>query len=91
MDQKIMLKKMLDFQKATFDNSFKAMSTLQEQGENMVNMFLDQAPWLPEEGKKTVVDWLAAYKKGRTDFIDSVEENFDKVKEYFSGTEDKTE
>ncbi len=91
MDQKIMFKKMLDFQKATFDNSFKAMSTLQEQGENMVNMFLEQAPWLPEEGKKTVVDWWAAYKKGRTDFMDSVEENYEKVRDYFSGTEDKTE
>jgi len=84
MDQKALLKQVIDFQKATFDNSFRAMATLQEQGEQIVNMFLDQSPWLPEEGKKAVAEWINAYKKGRQDFRDYVESNFDKVKNYFS-------
>ncbi len=74
---------MIDFQKATFDNSFKAMTTLQEQGEKMVASFLDQAQWLPEEGKKAISDWIEAYRKGRDEFKDTVEKNFTKVQEYF--------
>ncbi len=90
MEQKAMFKQMIDFQKNTFDNSFKAMSTLQEQGEKMVNMFLDQAPWLPPEGKKAVEEWIKAYNKGREDFRKSVDENFGKVQEYFSGSDAKS-
>jgi len=86
MDQKQMLKQMLDFQKATFDNSFQAMSTLQEQGEKMVSTFLDQATWLPGEGKKTVSDWLNAYQEGRSKFKSTIEDNFTKVEDYFSGS-----
>ncbi len=91
MDQKAMFKQMIDFQKNTFDNSFKAMSTLQEQGEKMVSMFLEQAPWLPPEGKKAVVEWIKAYNKGREDFKQAVDENFSKVQDYFSGFEAKAE
>ncbi len=87
MDQKQIFKQMIDFQKSTFDNSFKAMTTLQEQGEKMVDMFLAQAPWLPEQGKQAVSNWLSAYKQGREDFKESVEKNFMKVEEYFEGPE----
>jgi polyhydroxyalkanoate synthesis regulator phasin len=86
MDPKMMFKQMLDFQKATFDNSFKAMSTIQEQGEKMVDRFIETATWMPEEGKNAVQNWMNAYKKGREEFITTVEKNYDKVQEYFSGS-----
>jgi hypothetical protein len=87
MDQKMLFKQMIDFQKATFDNSFSAMSTLQEQGEKMVTMFLDQAPWLPQEGRKAITDWVEAYKRGRDTFKETVETNFSKVQEFFESKE----
>ncbi|MEE4356713.1 MAG: hypothetical protein V2I97_09590 [Desulfococcaceae bacterium] len=87
MDQKQMFKQMIDFQKSTFDNSFNAMSSLQEQGEKMVQTFLEQAAWLPEDGKKAVDGWLNAYKEGRSKFKDAVEKNFEKVEKYFAGAE----
>lgn len=85
MDQKALFKQMIDFQKAAFDNSFNAMATLQEQSEKMVKTFLDQAVWLPEEGKKAIQNWLDAYKGGRDKFKQAVEQNFEKVDAYFSG------
>lgn len=89
MDQKMMFKQMLEFQKTTFDNSFKAMSSMQEQGEKMVNTFLDQAEWLPEEGKKAVANWIGAYTDGRAKYKEAVEKNFQKVEEYFADSEKK--
>lgn len=83
MDQKKLFKQMIDFQKASFDNSFNALSKLQEQGEKMVDMFLNQAAWLPEDGKKAVQEWIKTYKKGRDDLKNSVEDNFKKVKDFF--------
>lgn len=84
MDQKKMFKQMIDFQKTTFDNSFNAMTTLQEQGEKMTQAFLDQAHWLPSEGKKVINDWIQAYKTGRESFKQTVEDNFSKVDEFFA-------
>jgi hypothetical protein len=86
MDQKKMFKQMIDFQKSTFDNSLNAMTTLQEQGEKMTLAFLDQAHWLPAEGKKVIKDWIEAYKTGRENFKRTVEENFDKVESFFAET-----
>jgi uncharacterized coiled-coil DUF342 family protein len=84
MDQKKMFKQMIDFQKTTFDNSVNAMTTLQEQGEKMTQAFLDQAHWLPSEGRKAINDWIQAYKTGRESFKKTVEDNFSKVEEFFA-------
>jgi len=87
MEQKKLFKQMIDFQKTTFDNSFNAMMTLQEQGEKMVNAFLEQAVFLPEEGKAAVKKWVDAYREGRTKYKEAVDENFKKVEDYFSDSE----
>ena len=79
-----MFKQMITFNKTAFDNSFNALVTLQEQTEKMVNAFLDQATWLPEEGKKVTLDWIQAYKKGCEDFKKVVDENFKRVEDFIA-------
>jgi polyhydroxyalkanoate synthesis regulator phasin len=85
MDPKQIAKQMIQFSKTSFDNTFDAMTALQEQTEKMMAMYLDQAPLLPEEGKKVINDWLKTYKKGRMDFKAAVDENYKKVAESFAG------
>ena len=87
MDQKAMLKQMVEFNKTTFDNSFKTMVMLQEQTETMVNTLLGQATWLPEEGKKVIKDWVKAFKKGRDDYKKLVDQSFAKVEDFFAGSD----
>lgn len=81
--QQKIAKQMLDFYKSTFDNTFNALSVVQEQTEKMVNMFLEQVPLMPEEGKTAVNEWVMAYKKGRSDFKSTVDESFKKVQSFF--------
>ncbi|MGD8367742.1 MAG: hypothetical protein PVG78_08870 [Desulfobacterales bacterium] len=87
MDQKKLFKQMLDFNKSAFENSFNAMVMLQEQTERAGNTILDQATWLPEEGRKAVQDWIDAFKKGREEFKSMVDENYKRVEAYFSENE----
>jgi uncharacterized protein YggL (DUF469 family) len=87
MDQKHLFKQIIDFQKTSFDNSFHALATLQEQGEAMITASLKQAGWLPEEGKKAVMEWLEAYKKARTEFKNTVDGNYKKVEKFFQSSE----
>lgn len=83
MDQKQLIKQMIDFNKATMDNAYKAMCLMQEQAEKMGQATLDQATWLPEEGKKVISDLINAYKKGRDDYKKGIDEAFKKVEAYF--------
>jgi hypothetical protein len=87
MDSAKIAKQMIDFQKTTFDNTFNAMVMLQEQTESMAGALLEQATWMPAEGKKAIDDWVKAYKKGREDFKKTVDENFKKVEDFFAGFE----
>jgi len=81
-------KQMIDFNKATFDNSFSTMVLLQEQMEKTVSVFLEKATWLPEEGRKIVDEWVATYKKAREDFKKVVDESYSKVDSYFASRKD---
>ena len=90
MDNTQVLKQMMDFQKTTFDNAFSAMVMMQGQAEQMANNLIDQATWLPEEGRKAITDWVEAYKKGREDFKGMVDENFAKVESFFEETQKAT-
>jgi len=84
MEPKQIAKEMIDFNKTAFDNSFKAMSVLQDQTEKMVKAFMDQTTFFPEDGKKLVTDWISTYKKGRDEFKNSADESFKKVETYFT-------
>lgn len=83
MEPEQIAKEMIDFNKTAFDNSFKAMSVLQDQSEKMVSMFIEQTAFIPEEGKKLVIDWINTYKKGRDEFKNSADESFKKVESFF--------
>jgi gas vesicle protein len=86
MDAAKITKQMIDFQKTTFDNTFNAMVMLQDQAERMSKTLLEQATWLPEEGRKAIRDWVDAYKNGREEFKKHVDDNFKKVEEFFETT-----
>jgi len=84
MNNKLVLKQIVQFNKTTFDNAFKAMKLAQEQGEKMLSALLDQATWIPEDGKKAITEWVRAYKKGVDDFKNMVDEQYKKVDEFLA-------
>ena len=90
MDPKKMAKQMIDFYKASFDNSFSAMLMLQEQMQRMGSMFIEQSTAMPEEGKKALNEWIKAYKKGCEEFKKAADENYKRVESFF-GEGEKSE
>lgn len=86
MDQKQIVRHMLEFHKSTFRNGFNAMVMLQDQTEKVMQNFFNQAAWIPEDLKKSVNDWVASYKKGRDEFRKAVEDNFNRVDDFFTPT-----
>jgi len=83
METEKFAKQMIDFQKATFDNTFTAVTMLQDQAERMVNTMLEQTAWLPEESRRAIDEMVGTYKKGRAEFKGVVDENFVKLADLF--------
>jgi hypothetical protein len=50
----------------------------------MLDAFMGQAGWLPDEGKKALREWMDSYKKGCQDFKSMVDANYEKVESYFT-------
>jgi hypothetical protein len=74
---------MVEFNKGAFNNAFNAMVMIQDQTETMAETMLNQATWMPAEGKKAMQDWVNSFKKGREDYKKAIDEAFVKVEEYF--------
>ena len=80
METEKFAKQMIDFQKATFDNTFTAVTTLSGPGERMFSTMIEQAtPAPPEESRRVIEEWVGTYKKGRADFKGVIDENFVKL------------
>jgi hypothetical protein len=86
MDQNQVFKQMFQYNKAATETSFSNMSLLQDQMEKNTQMFLDQAEWIPGEGKKVIEEWVKACKQGRENFKNAVDEGFKKVETFMSVT-----
>jgi hypothetical protein len=84
MDQKQILKQMIEFNQTTFNNTFQAMMLLQDQFERVAQTAIDQANWLPADGRKAIENWVEAYKTGRDQYKSYVEDSYKKVEKYFA-------
>lgn len=84
MDQKQILKQMIEFNQATFNNTYQAMVLLQDQFERIAQTAIDQANWLPAEGRKAIENWVEAYKTGRDNYKSYVDDSYKKVEKYFA-------
>ncbi len=79
MEKQQAFKQMMEFNKAAFDNTFNAITLLQDQTERMLNLSLEQATMLPKEGKKVFTEWLKACTKGSETFKKAVDDSFQKM------------
>ena len=84
MEYSQITKQIINFNKMAFDNSFSAMSLVYEQNQKLLETFLGQAAWIPEEGKKALEDWMASYQKGCEELKHMVDNNYAQVEAYFN-------
>jgi polyhydroxyalkanoate synthesis regulator phasin len=76
------LKQMIDFNKTALEGIFNTMTLVSDRNEKMVDTMLEQAVWMPEEVKKSLKDWMSAYRTACTDFKKMFDESYAKVEAY---------
>ena len=74
MEANPITKQVLDLQKGAFSSWYGAMSSLQEQAALTVDTMLNQATWIPDEGRQAILSWVSAWKSEGDRFKTYVEE-----------------
>ena len=77
MYQDNIAKQIIDFQKTAFENSYGAMVILQGQAQVAFNTVLEQTPWVPEEGRKVIDEWIQMSETGRDTFKRLIDDGFE--------------
>ena len=83
MENKEIVKQMMDFHKSLVENSFSTTAKYQNQTEKLLKTFVDHIPGISDEGKKVIDQWSDAYKKGIDDLKKTIDEGYEKVEELF--------
>ncbi len=83
MESGQLFKQMMAFNRMAFNYSFTAATMFQDQLEQMTNAALVQNAWIPEDGKKSIDEWMGNWKRGREDFKKILDEGFDRMESFF--------
>lgn len=76
MEQAQLTKKIIDFQKMSFDHWFDAVSLIQNQAENTMDAMLNQSTWIPEDGRNALRNWASLCQQERGRLKSYVEKGF---------------
>lgn len=79
-------KQVIDFQKMSFDNWYGAMSLMQDQAVSTMDIMLNQAGWMPEDGREAITGWVSMCREERMRFKSFVDKGFSGIEKYFSET-----
>ena len=76
-------KQMLEFNQTAFNNTFNAMTALQDQFERAAKTVLEQATWLPAEGRQAIENYTETYKSACQTFKQQVDDSYKQVETFF--------
>lgn len=82
MDQKTLMKQLLEFNKTSFNNTYNTMIMMQEQAERMTSTLINHPTLLTDEGKHTIEEWVKVFKTKRDEYQEIVNSNFKKLDEF---------
>lgn len=82
MDQKQLMKQLLEFNKTSFNNTYNTMKMFQEQAERMASTLANHPTLLTDDGKKIISEWVKIFKTKVDEYQDAVNENFNKIESF---------
>ena len=77
-------KQAFNFQKMTFENWYKAMTLVQDQAVSTMDKMLDQATWLPEDGRNAIQNMVGVIQDERDRFKGYMDDSFVSIEKVFA-------
>ena len=76
MEQNLIAKQTLQLCHAALTQTLEVAMAVQDQSQKTLELLLDQSPVLPQEGKRSINDWLEACLHQTTAIKSVIEEGF---------------
>ncbi len=90
INQAKLAKQMIDLQRATFDGMLNNALAFWDQAEKVAGVMMDQAVWVPEEGRRAFREWMGTNKRGCENFKNAIDDGFNRMQSCFMG-EDRSQ
>ena len=84
MEYNQITKQVIDFQKLSFDNWYSAVTMVQDQAASAVDLMLDQATWIPEEGRQAMLGWISVCQEERDRLKTYMDQSFSSIEKYMA-------
>jgi hypothetical protein len=84
-------KRMIDLQKSTFEMMLNTSGNIQEQSGRATRAYFEQMAGLPQEGVKTMGQWMDSVRETRNEFNSIIRDSYDTWGEIFETTMRHTE
>jgi hypothetical protein len=78
------VKQALELQKGAFTSWYDAVAAAQDQAVSAIDLMLDQAPLVPEQGRKALSSWVSACQQERTRLKSYVDAGFSNLEKLIS-------
>lgn len=90
MYSKMIARKIIELNKAAFDNTFDTITLFLYHSEKMMMVLGEKANFFSPEGKRVITECMEAYKKGKEDFHKTVKDSFNTVESFLADSADAT-
>lgn len=84
MEANKIAKQVINFQKMSFDSWFSTMSLMQDQAASAMNTMIDQARWMPQDGRDAVQNWMDVIKDERSRLKGYMDDSFVSMEKAFT-------
>ncbi len=74
---------LVKLQRSAFDKVLKVATKVQERADKAVKDRVQEAEWMPNEGKDIVKEWSRTLEDGRAEFQKTVDKSYDLLRGYF--------
>jgi len=71
---------LVKLQQSAFNRAFKELANLQKRSDKLVKAHIQDADWMPAEGKDIVKEWSRMLNDGREDFQKTLDKSYDLLK-----------
>jgi hypothetical protein len=83
MEHTQITKSVIDFQKMSFNTWYNAACMIQDQAVSTMDTMLNQASWIPEEGRNSIHEWVSSAQEERNRFKEYVDKGFQAMEKAF--------
>lgn len=84
METNKITKQAINFQKMSFNNWYSALTLVQDQAVVTMDKMLDQASWLPEDGRNAIQSWVGTIQDERDRFKGYMDNSFVTLEKAFA-------